>query len=200
MNTLDSPPTGAVPRRITEPFVKGRFALWLADHGAVEIDVSVDGAESDADEIRRMLAEGGFDFEPSIRTRTSYAGIYRRAGQIVKVSPQPGADIIAMMSDGRRLLAEAKGERTVAGVRSGTDWSGFCEVLGQLLMAVGKVETTADVAALLLPKTPRVTGFAKEASCNRLLKRIPVVIALVDHVGRVMTTNDVAFALTTVTS
>jgi hypothetical protein len=105
-----------------------------------------------------------------------------------------------MMSDGRRLLAEAKGERTVAGVRSGTDWSGFCEVVGQLLMAVGKVEPAADVAALLLPKTPRVTGFAKEASRNRFLERIPIVIALVDHEGRVMTASDVAFALTTVSS
>jgi hypothetical protein len=173
------------PRRITEPFVKARFALWLFQQGAVNITVSVDGAEPDADEVRRILISEGYGFERAGRTLTSYAGIYTSKGNRATVGARPGPDITAEFGDGRRLQAECKGEKTVSGVRSGTDWSGFCEVLGQLLMAVGDLESPPEFVALVLPKTQRVVAFAERAGGNNLLRRIPVLIGVVDADGRV---------------
>jgi DNA-binding beta-propeller fold protein YncE len=173
------------PRRITEPFVKGRFSLLLIDMGAVEVTVSVDGQEVDADEIRRLFLDAGFNFVAKIGTRSPYVGVYRRGGVTVGVGAGPGPDVIAVFPDGRRLYAECKGERTAAGIRAGTDWAGFCEVLGQLLMAVGDLEQPADFAVLVLPNTPRVVGFAERAVRNRFSSQIPVIHVVVHHDGRV---------------
>ena len=67
----------------------------------------------------------------------------------------------------------------------GTDRSGFCEVLGQLLMSLGSPGSAPDFVALVLPKTPRVAGFAKRAVDNELLARIPVPVALARAEGDV---------------
>lgn len=128
-----NPGSSAVRRRVTEPFLKARFALWLAERGATRIAIAVDGAEPKATEVKDLFRSAGYDFAHSPRTLTSYAGDYLKPGTSISVSARPGLDIRATFSGGRELLAEAKGEKT-SGISAGADWTSVAEIVGQLLL------------------------------------------------------------------
>lgn len=171
-------------RRVTEPFLKAHLALWLAEHGATSIAISVDGAEPQAREVREILCGSGCTFEKTSDSRTVYAGSYVRPGLAVVVNARPGIDVRATFDDGRELLAECKGEKTAAGIRSGTDLTAVAEVIGQLLLGAGDLGGDA-LLALVLPRTDRVVGFARRVAANRFLSRLPVYVLVVDGSGGV---------------
>lgn len=176
--------SSAVRRRVTEPFLKARFALWLADRGATRIAIAVDGAEPRAAEVKDLLCSGGYDFDHSPRTRTAYVGDYLKLATSISVSARPGLDIRATFSDGRELLAEAKGEKTVSGTSAGADWTSIAEIIGQLLLGASDADAAA-LLALVLPNTERVARFARRLAENRFLLRIPVYVSVVDSLGEV---------------
>jgi hypothetical protein len=171
-------------RRITEPFLKARFAQWLSTQNCDEIALGLDPYEVNVAEIRELLEATGFKFQPAVGTTTTYAGIYRRAATSVSVIvAKGGVDVLATLADGRTLAAECKGEVTAAGQRSGSDLRSVYEALGQLIWRFGQLKPTPSVVALILPDTLRVRGFAHSARTNEFLARIPLLVALVSADG-----------------
>jgi hypothetical protein len=174
------------PRRITEPFLKVRFALWLVARGCAEITLNLDPYEVDAPETLPLLQAAGYGFARHARTTTTYAGRYRLNSAVITVAvARGGADVIATLGDGRQLAAECKGEVTPAGTLSGTDRTSVYEAIGQLIWRFGELKPPPDLVALVLPDTPRVRGFAQTASENEFLTRIPLLLALVSADGGV---------------
>jgi len=174
------------PRRVTEPFLKVRFALWLSQQACDQIALNLDPVEVNAAETLALLEAEGFRFERSPRTITTYAGRYHRNPTVIDVIvSKGGVDVLATLRDGRVLAAECKGEVTAAGQQSGTDRTAVYEALGQLIWRFGELTPQPAVVALILPDTPRVRKFATTARSNPFLARIPLLVALVSADGAV---------------
>ena len=178
--------TPTVNKRIKEPFLKACVALWLGERGAKEIQVSVDGAEPDPDEFRRILEEAGYTREPRKGSSVEWTGTYRneRGIEITTIS-MPGLDIEATFPDGRRFLAEAKGEPTPKGVKAGTDLTVLYTCLGQLIFCLQ--EPLPDERALCLPATEKMEGYVRKMLSNPLIKQLGIGIVLVNSAGEVLT-------------
>jgi len=50
--------------RIVEPFVKVSYALWIVNKGAVSVNISVDGAETNPEQVAEILMSKGYVREP----------------------------------------------------------------------------------------------------------------------------------------
>lgn len=172
-------------RRISEPFLKAHLALWLAGRGATGIVLSVDGAEPLPGDVPEVLTASGYVRQPQA-SGPAWTGVFRAAGtDDIAVVSRPGADIVARLSDGRRLIGECKGESTPSGVRSGLDRTSVYTALGQLIYTAGGHEPLPDVLLLALPRTTRCEGFATTLARNPLLADWQMEVVLVDHTGTV---------------
>ena len=172
-------------KRIKEPFLKACVALWLGERGAKEIQVSVDGAEPDPDEFRRTLEEAGFTKEPRKGSTVQWTGTYRNdQGIEITTVSMPGLDIEATFPDGKRFVAEAKGEPTPKGVKAGSDLTALYTCLGQLVFCLR--EPLPDEMVLCLPATERMEGYVRKMLNNPLIKQLGIGIVLVSSEGKVL--------------
>lgn len=171
--------------RIAEPFVKVHFALWLASKGANEITVSVDGAEPSPHTVFDVLKAHGYSHMPAPRSIAKWTGQYAAPGRRIVVVSRPGFDIQAVFPDGKRCVAECKGEPTPKAVQAGLDLTSFYTGLGQLIIALGSLDPMPEWKILALPKTQRLVQIADRASGNSLLRQLDIQIVLVDGNGGV---------------
>jgi len=107
--------------RITEPFVKVHYILWLVDKGANKILVSVDGAEPNHEIVAQMLEMKGYQRQSLKGSKVDWTGRFTKAGVDIIVFSRPGIDIEAHFLNGELLLAECKGQPTAKGIKSGQD-------------------------------------------------------------------------------
>ncbi len=171
-------------KRIKEPFLKACVALWLGERGGKEIQVSVDGAEPDPDEFRRTLEEAGYTREPRKGSSVDWTGIYRNdQGIEITTISMPGLDIEATFPDGRRFLAEAKGEPTPKGFKAGTDLTALYTCLGQLIFCLQ--DPLPEERALCLPVTDRIVGYVHRMLENPMVINLGIDFVLVDHEGNI---------------
>ncbi len=171
--------------RITEPFVKISYALWLASKDAENIHVSVDGAEPEPQQVLEMLRSQGYSRTPLAGSKVPWTGNYSLRNHAIRVSCLPGVDVKASMPDGF-LVAECKGEPTEKGIKAGTDRTAFYTGIGQLLYAAGQMQKVPQHIKVVLPDTLRMRGFAEEASRNSLLRRLSLGFVLVSRAGTVI--------------
>jgi hypothetical protein len=171
--------------RIEEPFVKAHLALWLAAKGAERVTVSVDGAESNPSQIRKILIEAGFSHHRDPRSSAQWTGRYSNSRTEIVVVSKPGLDLDAMLPLGQRFVAECKGEPTEKGARSGTDLTSFYTVLGQLIMMLGTLIPAPHGKILALPSRARFNEIAQRASGNQLIRSIGISLVLIDEDGKV---------------
>ena len=178
--------SGGNVRRITEPFVKVSYALWIVDKGAVSIRISVDGAEPNPEQVAEILTSNGYVREPLTGSKVSWTGRFSLHGKVeVVVSSQPGVDISATFQNEKVLVAECKGEPTPKAVKSGLDRTDFYTALGQLIMTSGNLKPKPQFKVVVLADTDRLRGLAGEATQNILLRQMGVSLALVDRLGNV---------------
>jgi hypothetical protein len=108
--------------RVTEPLVKAHLALWLTGKGAKEITVSVDGAEPNPISIRDILTNAGYEHRHDPKSSARWTGQYANVDQrVITVVSRPGFDVDTFLPDGRRCVAECKGEPTPSGIKAGFD-------------------------------------------------------------------------------
>ena len=178
--------TGGNIGRIVEPFVKVSYALWIVNKGAVSIRISVDGAESNPEQVAEILISRGYLREPLATSNVSWTGRFSLRGKVeVVVSSQPGVDIAATFENKRLLVAECKGEPTLAAIRSGLDRTAFYTAIGQLIITCGNLPAQPQQKVIVLADTDRLRALASDAAQNTLLRQIGVSFALVDRLGNV---------------
>jgi hypothetical protein len=178
--------SGAKIGRIVEPFVKVSYALWIVDRGAVNVKISVDGAETNPEQVAEILMSKGYVREPLTSSNVSWTGRFSLQGKSeVVVSSQPGVDISATFKNKRLLVAECKGEPTPTAVRSGLDRTAFYAAIGQLIIISGNLQPQPQQKVIVLADTDRLRALASYAIENTLLKQIRLSFALVDRSGNV---------------
>lgn len=169
--------------RVTEPTVKAHVALWLANRGATELVISVDGAEPNPTTVVDILEVAGYSRHAAAKD-PSWTGIYTATNQQdIRVTSLAGPDIQAAMPGGTRLVGECKGQPTESGVKAGLDLTGFYTALGQLIVAAGGVSPLPEFLLLGFPRTKRFEGFAQKLVGNELLTDRGLEIVLVDNGG-----------------
>jgi len=127
--------------RITEPFIKTHLALWLVSRGARNITLSVDGAEPSPEIVADVLKGHGYSHQPAPRSIAKWTGEYVASSARIVVVSRPGFDVDATFRDGRRCVAECKGEPTPSGVKAGLDLTAFYTGLGSsLLLSVASIQ------------------------------------------------------------
>lgn len=172
--------------RIVEPFVKVSYALWIVDKGAVNVNISVDGAETNPEQVAEILMSKGYIREPLATSNVSWTGRFSLQGKVeVVVSSKPGVDISATFKNKRLLVAECKGEPTPAAVRSGLDRTAFYAAVGQLIITCGNLQPQPQHKVVVLADTDRLRALASYAIENTLMKQIGLSFALVDRSGKV---------------
>lgn len=172
--------------RITEPYLKARLCLWLAEQGAETILVSVDGAEPDPDGFRRELLAHGWVHEEEARSKAAWTGSYSNPHEscLIHSVAQPGLDVLATCPSGS-WVAECKGEPTPAGIKAGGDLTSTYTALGQLLIGGGKLNPAPTRLLLAIPESERMAKFISEAAANPLLCQANITIILVSRDGTV---------------
>ena len=172
--------------RVVEPFVKVSYAIWIVNKGAVSVNISVDGAETNPKQVAEILMSEGYVREPLIASTVSWTGRFSLQGKAeVIVSSQPGVDISATFQNKRLLVAECKGEPTPIAVRSGWDRTAFYTAVGQLIITSGNLQPQPQHKVVVLADTDRLRKLATQASQNTLIKQIGLSFALVDRSGNV---------------
>lgn len=172
--------------RIVEPFVKVSYALWIVDKGAVNVSVSVDGAETNPEQVAEILMSKGYVREPLTTSNVSWTGQFSIKGKAeVIVLSQPGLDITATFPDKRMLVAECKGEPTPTAISSGSDRTAFYAAVGQLIITCGKLQLQPQYKVVVLADTDHFRVLATHAVQNTLLKQIGLSFALVDWSGNI---------------
>lgn len=171
--------------RITEPFVKISYVLWLVGKGATDIFVSVDGAEPEHEIVAQRLESKGYRRQPLIGSRVNWTGHFSTEGVDVTVASRPGIDIKAHFPNGEVLAAECKGDPTPKGVKSGTDLTAFYTALGQLIITADDEGKSPPNLVLVVPDTPRLRNIVIRASQNTRLTKLGVGLALVAESGKV---------------
>ena len=172
--------------RIEEPFVKVSYALYIVNKGAMRVNISVDGAETNPEQVAEILMSKGYVREPLTSSNVSWTGRFSLQGKAeVVVSSQPGVDILATFPNKRVLVAECKGEPTPAAVRSGLDRTAFYAAVGQLIITSGNLQPLPQHKIVVLADTDRLRALASYAVKNILLKQIGLGFALVDRLGNV---------------
>jgi len=171
--------------RVTEPFVKISYVLWLVSKGANNIRVSVDGAEPNPQIFSQTLESKSYRRQSLKGSRVDWTGRFSREVVDITVLSQPGIDIEAHFPDGKVLVAECKGESTPKGVKSGVDLTAFYTALGQLIITADNEGKSPLNLALVMPDTPRLRDIVIRAAQNTRLKKLGVGLALVDESGKV---------------
>lgn len=171
--------------RVTEPFVKISYVLWLVGKGATNILVSVDGAEPEHEIVARTLESKAYRRQALKGSKVDWTGHFLTEGVDITVSSRPGIDIEAHFPNGEVLAAECKGEPTPAGVRSGTDLTAFYTALGQLIITADDEGKSPPILVLVVPDTPRLRDIVTRAAQNTRLKKLSIGLALVDESGKV---------------
>jgi len=172
--------------RIVEPFVKVSYALWVVNKGAVSVNVSVDGAETNPEQVAEILVSKGYVREPLSTSNVSWTGrFYLRKKAEVIVSSQPGLDISATFQNNILLVAECKGEPTPTAVKSGLDRTAFYAAVGQLIITCGNLQPQPQHKVVVLADTCRLRLLVENAVQNKLLRQIGLSFALVDRSGNV---------------
>lgn len=172
--------------RITEPYLKARLCLWLAEQGAETILVSIDGAEPDPDGFRRELLTHGWVHEEETRSKAAWTGCYMSPDEqhVINSVARPGLDVVAKLPSGR-WVAECKGEPTPAGIKAGGDLTSTYTALGQLLIGGGRLNPAPTRLLLAIPESERMAKFISEAAANPLLCQANIKIVLVGRDGSV---------------
>jgi len=172
--------------RITEPFIKISYALWIVNKGALNVHISVDGAETYPEQVSEILISNGYARESLATSSVSWTGRFLLQGKAeMIVSSQPGIDISATFKNEKLLVAECKGEPTPKAVRSGWDRTNFYAAVGQLIITSGKLQPKPQWKVVVLADTNRLRGLVSDAAQNTLLRQIGVSFALVDRLGNV---------------
>ena len=172
--------------RIVEPFVKVSYALYVVNKGAVSVNVSVDGAETNPEQVAEILMSKGYVREPLSTSNVSWTGRFFLGRKVeVIVSSQPGVDIAATFQDKTLLVAECKGEPTPAAVKSGWDRTNFYAAVGQLIITCGDLEPQPKHKVVVLADTNRLRPIVEKAGQNKLIRQIGLSFALVDRSGNV---------------
>lgn len=169
--------------RIEEPFIKAHLAMGLVARGARTLRISIDGKEHHPGNFRQILMTAGYSHKPDPMSKASWTGVYRKDQTQILVVSKPGADLAATFDDGRRFMAECKGEATERGVRSGGDLTAFYNALGQLVRHTGEISPPPDEKALVIPDTDRLRQIARSISQNSLVRHLKIAIILVDSHG-----------------
>jgi hypothetical protein len=172
--------------RIVEPFVKASYTMWLIDKGAINVNISVDGAEPNPEQVTEILKSKGYVREPLSTSTVSWTGRFTSQEKAeILVSSQPGVDISATFQDERVLVAECKGEPTPTAIRSGLDRTAFYAAIGQLIITCGNLSAQPQQKVIVLADTNRLRKLASDATQNTLLRQIGLSFALVDRLGNV---------------
>jgi hypothetical protein len=172
--------------RITEPFIKLSYALWLAATGASVIRVSVDGAEPEHDIVARTLESKGYKREPLTGSKVDWTGLFSKEGVEIIVFSRPGIDIEAHFPDGKIIVAECKGEPTPKGVKSGLDLTAFYSALGQLIITADGEGKSPSHVVLVMPDTSRLRDIAVRAAQNIHFRKLDIDLVMVDESGNVV--------------
>ena len=172
--------------RITEPFVKVHYVLWLVGKGANKILVSVDGAEPNHEMVAQTLEREGYNRQPLIHSKVDWTGVFTKAEVTITVFSNPGIDIKAHFTNGELLLAECKGEPTASGIKSGQDLTALYAALGQfILTANDEAKNERLNLALVVPDSTRLKEKLALTGKNTRLKKLGIGLALVDESGKV---------------
>jgi hypothetical protein len=171
--------------RITEPFIKLSYALWLVDKGARVIRVSVDGAEPEHEIVAKTLESKGYKREPISGSKVNWTGLFSKEGVEIIVISHSGIDIEAHFPDGKIIVAECKGEPTPSGVKSGLDLTAFYTALGQLIITADGEGKLPSHLLLVLPDNTRLRDIAVRATKNARFKKSDIGLALVDESGQI---------------
>jgi hypothetical protein len=173
--------------RIEEPFIKAHLALGLVARGARTLRISIDGKEHRPENFRQILIRAGYSHEHDPRSKAIWTGVYGKDQAQILVVSKPGADLDATFDDGRRFMAECKGEVTRSGIRSGGDLTAFYNALGQLVRHTGETLPPPDERALVVPNTDRLRQIARSISQNSLVRHLKIAIILMDAHGNILT-------------
>lgn len=171
--------------RISEPFVKISYTLWLLAKGARKIRVSVDGAEPEHEIVAQTLESIGYRREPIKGSKVNWTGRFSMEGIEITVVSRPGTDIEAHFPDGTFIVAECKGEPTPSGIKSGLDLTAFYSALGQLIMTADGEGKSRSHAVLVVPDTVRLRDITVRAAQNSRFKKLDISLTLVDESGKV---------------
>lgn len=171
--------------RITEPFVKISYVLWLVAKGANNIRVSVDGFEPEHEIVAQTLESKGYRRQPLKRSRVDWTGEFSREGVDITVLSRPGIDIEAHFPDGRVIVAECKGEPTPGGVKSGLDLTSLYTALGQLIITTDDEGKSPAILVLVVPSTPRLKARIIRTAQNTRIKKLGVGLTLIEESGKV---------------
>ena len=177
---------GSKVGRIVEPFVKVSYALWIVNKGAVSVNISVDGAETNPEQVAEILMSKGYVREPLTTSNVSWTGRFSLRGKAeIIVTSQPGVDISATFQNNILVVAECKGELTPIAVKLGLDRTAFYAAVGQLIITSGNLQPQPQHKVVVLADTARLRVLASYAVQNTLLKQIGLSFALVDRSGNV---------------
>jgi len=171
--------------RVTEPFVKISYVLWLVAKGANNIRVSVDGAEPEHKIVAQTLEFKAYRRQSLMGSKVDWTGRFSREAVDITVLSKPGIDIEAHFPDGKVLVAECKGEPTPSGVKSGLDLTAFYTALGQLIITADDEGKSPLKLVLVVPDTPRLRDRVIRSAQNSRLRKLGVGLALVDESGKV---------------
>ena len=172
--------------RITEPFVKVHYVLWLVGKGANKILVSVDGAKPNHEIVAQTLEREGYNRQPLIDSKVNWTGHFTKAEVTITVFSRPGIDIKAYFTNGELLLAECKGEPTASGIKSGQDLTALYTALGQLILTVNNEAKSEHLnLALVVPDSTRLKDKLALTGRNTRLKQMRIGLALVDESGKI---------------
>lgn len=171
--------------RISEPFIKLSYTLWLASKGAKRIRISVDGAEPEHERVATTLESKGYKRQPIIGSKVNWTGLFSREDVEITVVSRSGVDIEAHFPDGKLIMGECKGEPTPKSVKSGLDLVAFYTALGQLIVTTNDNENSLPSLVLVLPDTIRLRDITSRITQNNRFKKLGIEIILVDEFGKV---------------
>jgi hypothetical protein len=172
--------------RITEPFIKISYVLWLLDKGAQNIRISVDGTEPEHQIIAQTLALKGFHREPLSGSKVDWTGKFSKKEVEIIIISKPGIDIEAHFPNEKVLLAECKGEPTSSATRSGQDLRALYTALGQLIITANSEEESVPLnLALVLPYSIRLKEILTRTARNTRLIKLGIGLAIIDKSGKV---------------
>ena len=175
--------------RIPEAQVALSLALWLIREGLVRdtVSVSIDGAMVSVHGIEifdpvSFLSGRGWDRrEPE----NKWSGSFVRSGStsVIEVHSRPGVgDVSAVLTDGRRFIAECK-KGYSASTRSNPEYPLMREALGQILTMRTVRET--DVLAVAVPSNSKSLELARKWRRAPLIMQSGIKILTVDADGQV---------------
>jgi hypothetical protein len=175
--------------RTPEAQVALSLALWLIRKGMVRdaVSVSIDGA------MVRVQSNDIFDPVSYLSARgwnrhgeeEKWSGSFRRSGctNVIEVHSRPGeGDVSAVLTDGRRFIAECK-KGNAAPSRSNPEYPRMREALGQILTRLDVRDS--DVLAIAVPSNQKSVELAAKWRQAPLVMRTGIRILTVDADGKV---------------